>query len=417
MVHPRTKNTHTRVISKFESVWSSIETHARTIIRKVVREGYVDDVMSELSVEVWETLQEQRKFNDTEHMHRYFLRIARFRAISFKRRELRYLQMQADVHINTTERVYNFDPATDMDHKELLSVLESTRGRYRECDTVFNIINGGLSYRTIREQMGISITTINRDVTLFMKRFRCGMRYNSDNIQEQPLTKGEGEGHMTATKKTATKKKVAAPKSGDAKKKKSVNHSTASAATIAAVEDLNSIMKLQPPIPVEGMTDEQLLAEIKDVAGDISPKDKLADGTVKFLTDNNIEFATKETETTITTTTGAATTTKAKKKAAEPKSGVMAAVAKKKKAAVSKPDLPSKKALDLSKLKDVPATLEAWQVLVGGNGYCLGGSGQAVIRRFRPGYDAKLKSCLKKLGTANAKKLAKALGWQEMIKW
>lgn len=62
-------------------------------------------------------------------------------------------------------------------------------------------------------------------------------------------------------------------------------------------------------------------------------------------------------------------------------------------------------------LKDVPPTLKEWQKKCGGEGYCLGMSKQKVTRRFRPGYDAKLKSFLNRLGTPNAKKLQKALGW------
>lgn len=94
-----------------------------------------------------------------------------------------------------------------------------------------------------------------------------------------------------------------------------------------------------------------------------------------------------------------------------------AKAAKKAKDAPVKPDLPVRKAIDLTTLKDVPATLDKWIAQCGGDGYCLGGSGQPVARRFRPGYDAKLKSVLKRLGTANAKALAKELGWFQMIKW
>lgn len=71
----------------------------------------------------------------------------------------------------------------------------------------------------------------------------------------------------------------------------------------------------------------------------------------------------------------------------------------------------------LDTLKDFPASLEAWQKKVGGKGKCLGGSGQDVKKRFAPGWDAKLKSALKRVGSANAKSLAKELGWEKIIKW
>lgn len=66
----------------------------------------------------------------------------------------------------------------------------------------------------------------------------------------------------------------------------------------------------------------------------------------------------------------------------------------------------------LQGIKDVPASLEAWRKQCGGEGMCLGMSGKKTGSKFAPGYDAKLKSLLNRLQTANAKKLAAALGWK-----
>jgi DNA-binding transcriptional regulator GbsR (MarR family) len=66
---------------------------------------------------------------------------------------------------------------------------------------------------------------------------------------------------------------------------------------------------------------------------------------------------------------------------------------------------------------DFPPTLEKWAEMCGGVGNCLGGSGFKVKARFKPGWDAKLKSALKQKGTDNAKALADQLGWLTLIRW
>jgi len=73
--------------------------------------------------------------------------------------------------------------------------------------------------------------------------------------------------------------------------------------------------------------------------------------------------------------------------------------------------------VDMTEFKDFPKNLELLQKKMGGKGYCLGGSGLPVGRRFKPGYDAKLKSQLKRVGTANAKAIAEELGWGKLIRW
>lgn len=77
----------------------------------------------------------------------------------------------------------------------------------------------------------------------------------------------------------------------------------------------------------------------------------------------------------------------------------------------------NKPPIDLTAIRKFPATVQEWQERCGGKGYCLGGSGHAVNKRFHPGYDAKLKSALKRIGSDAAKALAKELGWFDMIKW
>lgn len=81
------------------------------------------------------------------------------------------------------------------------------------------------------------------------------------------------------------------------------------------------------------------------------------------------------------------------------------------------PDLAPRAPLDLASITEVPDNVDDWKKVCGGDGYCMGGSGQPVAQRFRPGYDAKLKGLLRRLSTDNAKALAKELGWFDKINW
>jgi DNA-directed RNA polymerase specialized sigma24 family protein len=71
----------------------------------------------------------------------------------------------------------------------------------------------------------------------------------------------------------------------------------------------------------------------------------------------------------------------------------------------------------LDEIVDFPPKLETWQRQSGGEGSCLCGCGARVAKRIMKGHDEKLKSAFKRVGTKNAKALAKAFGWDKAIKW
>lgn len=67
--------------------------------------------------------------------------------------------------------------------------------------------------------------------------------------------------------------------------------------------------------------------------------------------------------------------------------------------------------LDIALRDGFPATLDEWREHCGGKGYCQGGSGKKVKGKFAQGWNATLKSALKKTNTENARRLLAELGW------
>lgn len=363
-----------------ELIWQEILPIIRArMAQSSVRGADGDDMVTEFQFFVWGVITSGTiNFNSADHAKAYFIRSFKNRLVDAHRRRQSRAQRDTDYAVFFDR----YTPSGVMAHMYMVDLLDSATHLSDGHLRVLKLIMDGHTYREIADIVPLSKASIQRmfkDVVrhaLTSERVSCGEASEG----QTEMKKGTGMGWSYTFAKGVV----------------SVMEGKGLVAEATLDNDLDIVgLRLKR----KGLDQDALLDGVREYVAANVTKEQVAevDAASEVIIPPKKE--------------GASTmaTDKTVKKAAP------AAKAKAKKAVA--PDLPAKPALDLTKLKDVPATLADWQKKVGGKGYCLGGSGLPVASRFKPGYDAKLKGILKRLGTPNAKALAKELGWFDMIKW
>ncbi len=370
----------------YMDVYTAIKGVITAYAVQSVQGADVDDLISGFMFEVWlDCDQHKRKFEDKNHAERYFIRKFKNYVIDYIRSRNRHTKLVQDYALHFVDDCNDsvYEIYSDLicsagvlygeTGKKLMALkLEGRTSREIESIT-------GVPYRTVCYKVEKSVAHMSHD-----ERLPC----------EEGRTRNDGRcGNQMEEVVMATVKKV-----------KKVAKSAAGGMVCAFADGktnrVNVLVneKLVAVARVIGTTISTVSLKVKDV-----DKDQLVESITSFLSASKPAAGEEK-------GSGAPGTPKAKK--------AKTPVAKENKPAVNPTEGKAiKKGVALDGLEDVPATVEEWQAKCGGEGYCLGGSGQPVARRFRPGFDAKLKSCLRRLSTPNAKKLAKELGWTDKIAW
>ena len=348
--------------TEFATLWDKMEGICISKALQAMSRGDAEDLVSEYSFSVWSMLQTPsflKGKNDAEHAKAYLIKIFKYRIIDFLRdRKRRNVLMD---NYGQVQPQYHLDDTLRKITKKELGIeafkISDMHGK------VIALMLEGLSYREIGKKLGYGASQIARYA-------RDGMaRLSSD----ERVSGGEG-GNAKSNHKEVTMAKVKM----SYKQKGNV---------LKVVVD----KKVIALVTVSDAGDEIEGIEVRK--GGPVAKDSIVSGVCQHLG--------------IKTKKAGDTEPKAEKKAP--------AKAKVKKEAG--PMLLPIDPIDMTEFKDFPKNLELLQKKMGGEGYCLGGSGLPVGRRFKPGYDAKLKSQLKRVGTANAKAIAEELGWSKLIRW
>ena len=378
----------------FEEIWQAVQGKVKSHAFSSLPYHDAQDVISEFMIYMNRIISE-KKFNNQQHMEGYLVTKFKSMVIDFVRKRNRRDKLKVDLEpasCGTRKRWCT----TDKDSKYIVidDNLIRPLSNYREhvnhmdrTDVMDVAYKMGLSkitsrylrqysYREIADQLQMSTATVSRSVHTVMRRVRHldRLRYECDDHSK------DNQGNSPNRREDNTM------------------------STVAEAPDMTARIKGNK-IEIIDEDDKLLAVASVDKEGEIKSlviKDKGA----KEHRDDILELA----EANLDRVDQSASKIKTKGKASAKKTS-------KKEAPKVDPSLKAKKALDLKTLKDIPGTIEGWQKKCGGKGYCLGGSGQPVARKFKPGYDAKLKSTLKRIGNGNAKKLAKALGWKDKINW
>lgn len=362
----------------YMDVYTAIKGVITAYAVQSVQGADVDDLISGFMFEVWlDCNQHKRKFENKSHAERYFIRKFKNYVIDYIRGRNRYTKLIQDYTLCFTtdcnDSVYSVysDLIASANllygetGKKLMALkLEGRTSREIESMT-------GVPYRTVCYKIEKSVAHMSHD-----ERLSC----------EEGRTRGDGrcENQMEEVIMATVKKVKKVVKSATGGMVCEFTTTKNDRVNVMVGDELVAVAK------VNGTSISTVSLKVKDV-----DKDQLVETVTAFLSAN-----TKAEAATVKKVKKPAAGAKVKKPAANPVEGKAI-----------------KKGVALDGLKDLPATIKEWQSKCGGEGYCLGGSGQPVARRFRPGFDAKLKSCMRRLSTPNAKELAKEFGWTDKIAW
>lgn len=354
---------------EFSSLWPQIEDICLARAKSAMGHADAQDLVSEFSFSVWSMLQDPKfklSKNSPEHAKAYLLRIFKFRIIDFMRSRKR---------MNVAlEEFTPFQPQFHHDNTDTLITLKEVRQQaYNISRThlaVFSMTMDGWSCREIGLDLGMGASSVSRILRDGVARMSSDERVSGVDV-------------VTSDSRVKTKRKVGL---------------TVMASKLTFKQSGKTVKVISDKMVVALATineDGEGIASIEVRKDSPISKESITSALHQHLWPSEKKAAVEET-------------------AAPAKAPAKAKLAP---AKVDGPALQPKQGVNLDNIKDVPATIKEWQKKVGGEGYCLGGSGMPVGRRFKPGYDAKLKSCLKRLSTPNAKALAKELGWSGMIKF
>ena len=351
---------------KFHVIWPLIKGMCHAKACHALSSADADDLVSEYSFSVWSMLQTpkfRKNKNNAEHVKSYLLRVFKFRIIDYIRKRKRVNLMLED-YAPYHPQFYDDNVVDNITKKELVMYAEKISPNHSK---VMQLILDGWSYREIGMQLGLGASTIVRYVKEGMARLSLDERVDREQVEVEQETTNRKDGAVMATQLTFKQ-------AGNVLKVIS-NKIVVALATLA--DDSKSVVGIE-----------------------VRKDSPVAQNVIQSAVYQHLGIVSEK---------------KATPAVAKAPAGAVAKV--KKEAPKANPALMPKQGLNLDNIKDVPATIKDWAKKCGGEGYCLGGSGMPVGRRFKPGYDAKLKSVLKRLGTPNAKALAKELGWSAMIKW
>ena len=366
---------------EFDTLWADMLGILRAYAFNSVSYHDAEDLISSFSVKVWTKLNGDKEFKEREHAKAYFIKGFKHDVLDFVRQRKRDSdKWDGFGYVTPTyslPEVYSFMRWSDM---ETVAVRMGPL-HWR----IYMEMRMGSSHRDIETRLRIPKVTVAKMIRHILDRVRWLERVSYAKDAEGRVTVGlvnkqTGEESMDKIECKMVNGVVQI----------TIGRDQVGTATVNDKLEVENITLRKKGLDQEAITDAVCDYVKNEVTVAMIPP-KTKPSTQGYVMPQKGEGGGKK----------MSEETKKKLKAKAPKA----------------PDLPARDALDLSKVKDFPANLAEWQKKCGGAGYCLGGSGQPVAKRFKPGYDAKLKSNLKRVGSANAQSIAKELGWFSMIKW
>jgi len=132
-------------------------------------ENVAKNIVQDLFMYLWES---RENINFNKSLESYLYQACRFNALIYLRNENRHEQSHEKIRYNATEET--LDVSSEMEVKELNKIINESIGLLpNRCQQIFRLSrNRGLTYSEIATQLGISISAVDNQVNIAIKKIK-----------------------------------------------------------------------------------------------------------------------------------------------------------------------------------------------------------------------------------------------------